>query len=101
MNTKRIILSQVLLSPIVSEKSTIATEKNNHFVFRVQKMATKIEIKEAVEIMFDVQVEAVKVLNVKGKVKRFGGVLGKRSGWKKAYVNLKSGQDIDFSSTTA
>lgn len=101
MNIKQGGLSHVLLAPIVSEKSTIATEKNNRFAFKVQKIATKLEIKKAVEIMFDVQVETVQVLNVKGKVKRFGGVLGKRSDWKKAYVKLKSGHDIDFSSATA
>ncbi len=91
-------LTNVLLSPIVSEKSTIAAEENNQFVFKVQKIATKLEIKKAVELMFSVEVETVQVLNVKGKVKRFGRALGKRSDWKKAYVKLKSGHDIDFAS---
>ena len=91
-------LASVLLSPIVSEKSTIAAEENNRFVFKVQKVATKLEIKKAVELMFDVEVDSVQVLNVKGKVKRFGRSLGKRSDWKKAYVKLKSGHDIDFAS---
>jgi large subunit ribosomal protein L23 len=91
-------LSNVLLSPVVSEKSTIAAEDSNRFVFKVQTVATKLEIKKAVELMFEVEVETVQVLNVKGKVKRFGCSLGKRSDWKKAYVKLKAGHDIDFAS---
>jgi len=91
-------LANVLLAPVVSEKSTIAAENSNRFVFKVQKVATKLEIKKAVELMFDVEVDTVQVLNVKGKVKRFGRALGKRSDWKKAYVKLKSGHDIDFAS---
>jgi len=91
-------LANVLLAPVVSEKSTIAAEESNRFVFKVQKVATKLEIKKAVELMFDVEVDTVQVLNVKGKVKRFGRTLGKRSDWKKAYVKLKPGQDIDFAS---
>ncbi|MCK5829171.1 MAG: 50S ribosomal protein L23 [Methylococcales bacterium] len=91
-------LADVLLSPVVSEKSTIAAEESNRFVFKVQKVATKLEIKKAVEMMFDVEVDSVQVLNVKGKVKRFGRSLGKRSDWKKAYVRLKAGHDIDFAS---
>jgi large subunit ribosomal protein L23 len=91
-------LANVLLSPVVSEKSSIAAEENNRFVFKVQKVATKLEIKKAVEMMFEVEVETVQVLNVKGKVKRFGRSLGKRSDWKKAYVKLKEGHDIDFAS---
>ncbi len=98
MSTKKNNLASVLLSPIVSEKSTIAAEDNNRFVFKVQKVATKLEIKKAVETMFNVEVDSVQVLNVKGKVKRFGRSLGKRSDWKKAYVKLKSGHDIDFAS---
>lgn len=98
MSIKKNNLASVLLSPIVSEKSTIAAEDNNRFVFKVQKVATKLEIKKAVEMMFDVEVDSVQVLNVKGKVKRFGRSLGKRSDWKKAYVKLKSGHDIDFAS---
>ncbi|KAF3977065.1 MAG: 50S ribosomal protein L23 [Methylococcales symbiont of Iophon sp. n. MRB-2018] len=89
-------LSSVLLAPIVSEKSTIMAEDSNRFVFKVQKVATKLEIKKAVELMFEVEVETVQVLNVKGKVKRFGRLLGKRSDWKKAYIKLKPGHDIDF-----
>ncbi len=89
-------LTNVLLAPIVSEKSSLAAEEHNRFVFKVQKSATKLQIKKAVELMFGVEVDTVQVLNVKGKVKRFGRTLGKRSDWKKAYVKLKPGHDIDF-----
>ena len=89
-------LANVLLAPIVSEKSSIAAEKDKRFVFQVQTSATKLQVKNAVELMFNVEVDSVQVLNVKGKVKRFGRTLGKRSDWKKAYVKLKSGHDIDF-----
>lgn len=98
MNIEQNKLANVLLAPIVSEKSTIAAEESNRFVFKVVKVATKLEIKKAVELMFDVEVDSVQVLNVKGKVKRFGRSLGKRSDWKKAYVKLKAGHDIDFAS---
>ncbi len=90
-------IANVLKAPIISEKSTLAAEKNRQFVFKVQKQATKKQIKSAVEMMFDVEVDSVRVLNVKGKQKRFGRTLGKRSDWKKAYVKLKPGNDIDFS----
>ena len=90
-------LAMVINAPVISEKSTIAADTSNQFVFKVQKSATKPEIKRAVELMFDVEVDAVKVANVKGKAKRFGRSLGKRSDWKKAYVKLKPGYDIDFS----
>jgi large subunit ribosomal protein L23 len=90
-------LAAVLQAPIISEKSTIAAEKDNKFVFKVQKQATKKQVKSAVELMFDVEVDSVQVLNVKGKKKRFGSSLGQRSDWKKAYVKLKSGHDINFS----
>lgn len=97
MSLNKYHLASVLQSPIVSEKSTIAAEKNNRFVFKVQKQVTKKQVKSAVELMFSVEVESVQVLNVKGKKKRFGGSLGQRSDWKKAYVKLKPGHDIDFS----
>ena len=90
-------LAAVLQAPVISEKSTIAAETNRQFVFKVKKQASKMQIKNAVEMMFEVQVDSVRVLNVKGKKKRFGQTLGKRSDWKKAYVKLKEGHDIDFS----
>jgi large subunit ribosomal protein L23 len=98
MSIEQSKLANILVAPIVSEKSTNAAEDSNQFVFKVQKVATKLEVKKAVELMFDVEVDAVRVLNVKGKVKRFGRALGKRSDWKKAYVKLKAGHDIDFAS---
>lgn len=89
-------LANILLAPIVSEKSSAAAEQSKCFVFKVQNSATKLQVKNAVEMMFNVEVDSVQVLNVKGKIKRFGRTLGKRSDWKKAYVKLKSGHDIDF-----
>ena len=89
-------LYQVILAPHVSEKSTRVAEKNNQIVFRVRRDASKPVIKQAVEKMFNVQVESVTVTNVKGKEKKFGKTPGRRSDWKKAYVCLKPGQDINF-----
>ena len=90
-------LANVLQAPVISEKSTVIADQNKQFVFKVQKQATKKQIKSAVELMFGVQVDSVRVLNVKGKEKRFGRMLGQRSDWKKAYVKLKPGHDIEFS----
>ena len=90
MNQER--LMQVLLAPLVSEKSARIADRNRQFAFKVLPNATKPEISRAVELLFD-----VKVANVRGKVKRFGQSVGKRSNWKKAYVTLAEGQDIDFS----
>jgi large subunit ribosomal protein L23 len=87
---------KVLLSPIVSEKSAAAADKSNQFAFKVLTDATKPEIAQAVELMFDVKVEQVRTVNMKGKQKRFGAMLGRRNNWKKAYVRLQAGQDIDF-----
>ncbi|SMF96774.1 large subunit ribosomal protein L23 [Methylomagnum ishizawai] len=94
---KQTDLMSILDAPIISEKTTLAGEKNRQVVFRVKKTATKNQIKRAVEFLFKVQVESVNVLNVQGKVKRFGRFLGTRSDWKKAYVKLKPGSEIDFS----
>ena len=89
-------LMQVLVAPHVSEKAARASEQGNQMVFRVARNATKPEIKAAVEMMFEVKVDAVQVVNVMGKAKRFGGRTGTRSDWKKAYVKLAQGQTIDF-----
>ena len=95
MNQERMF--QVLLSPHVSEKgSLLAEEENNQHVFDVIPTATKSEVKSAVEGMFKVKVEKVRILNVKGKAKRFGGRMGKRSDLRKAYVTLTTDNDIDF-----
>jgi large subunit ribosomal protein L23 len=96
MNTNLYQLTHVLEAPIISEKSTIVAEDNKQIVFRVRRSATKKQVKNAVETMFNVEVDAVRVLNVKGKQKRFGRSLGQRSDWKKAYVKLKTGHDIEF-----
>ena len=89
-------LMQVLIAPQVSEKSTFVGEKNNQFVFRVLQDATKPEIKAAVELMFKVEVNRVQTANTKGKEKRFGRFVGRRRNWKKAFVSLKPGQEINF-----
>lgn len=97
MNLER--LYKVVLSPIVSEKAAIANELSNQVVFKVVKDATKAEVKAAIEKLWDVNVENVRILNVKGKTKRTRYGMGKRSDWKKAYVRLASGQEIDFELT--
>jgi large subunit ribosomal protein L23 len=89
-------LMQVLLAPVVSEKSTYVADKANHYVFRVASDATKPEIKAAVEFMFKTKVKSVSVLNVRGKEKRFARFIGRRNHWKKAYVALQPGQEITF-----
>ncbi len=97
MNEAR--LYQIIRGPRISEKSTLVADKHHQFVFEVLKDATKPEIRRAVEKMFDVEVESVQVANVRGKVKRFGHTPGRRRDWKKAYVRLKPGHDIDFIGT--
>ena len=95
-------LMQVLLKPQVSEKATFIVEKNNQIIFRVVQDATKPEIRAAVELMWKsqkIEVTGVQVSNVKGKEKRFGRFMGRRTNWKKAYVSIKSGQEINFSET--
>jgi len=94
MNQERLL--QVLLAPQISEKATYVADKYEQVIFRVASDATKPEIKAAVELLFKVEVESVQVLNVKGKVKRFRGAVGQRKGWKKAFVSLKPGQEINF-----
>jgi large subunit ribosomal protein L23 len=86
--------ANVLLSPHVTEKATLVGESANQFVFRVIQDAEKGEIKQAVETMFNVEVDSVRTVNVKGKTKRFGWRMGKRKNWKKAYVRLKPGHVI-------
>lgn len=94
MNNER--LYSVLVAPIVSEKSTMLAEKNNQVAFRVLPSATKQEVKAAVETLFKVEVESVSILNRKGKTKRFGRFTGTRGTVRKAYVSLKTGQEINF-----
>lgn len=90
-------LAKVLVAPIISEKATDAVERGNQVLFRVLRDATKPEIKAAVELMFKVQVESVSTVIQKGKVKRFGKLVGRRDHFKKAYVSLKAGQELSFS----
>ena len=93
-------LMQVILAPQVSEKATYIAEKHNQIIFRVVQDATKAEIKAAVELMWkaqNIEVKNVQVTNIKGKEKRFGRFMGRRSNWKKAYVSIKDGQEINFS----
>ncbi|UCE31855.1 MAG: 50S ribosomal protein L23 [Burkholderiales bacterium] len=89
-------LMQVLVAPVVSEKSTMMAERNNQVAFRVLRDASKDEIKAAVELLFKVEVDAVNVVNIKGKPKRFGRFMGRRDHVRKAYVCLKPGQEINF-----
>jgi len=89
-------LLKVLLAPHVSEKSTVTAEANNTIVLRVATDANKAEIKAAVEKLFEVSVTGVRTVNVKGKTKRFGMRFGKRNDWKKAYVTLAEGSELDF-----
>ena len=89
-------LMTILVGPHVSEKASIIAEKNNQICFKVRRDSTKKEIAQAVEMMFEVKVDNVQVTNVRGKSKRFGQTMGKRADWKKAYVTLAEGHDIDF-----
>lgn len=97
MNAERLLM--VLKEPHTSEKATVMADKFKQFTFKVLKTATKQEIKHAVEEMFKVKVKSVTVMNVKGKNKRFKQLSGKRSDWKKAFVALHEGHDIDFTVT--
>ncbi|MPY26850.1 50S ribosomal protein L23 [Shewanella psychropiezotolerans] len=89
-------LLKVILAPHISEKSTVCAENNNTVVFRVAIDATKAEIKAAVAKLFEVEVDSVRTLVNKGKTKRTGARMGRRVDWKKAYVTLAEGADIDF-----
>lgn len=94
MNQER--LMKVLVAPVVSEKSTRIADANRQFVFKVARDASKPEVRKAVELMFDVKVNSVQIANMRGKTKRHGQNLGRRADWKKAYVTLAEGHDIDF-----
>ena len=94
MNSER--LTKVILGPVVAEKAARVAEKHNQVVLKVLSDANKSEIKQAVEMLFEAKVESVTTANVKGKTKRTGQTMGKRSDWKKAYVTLAEGSDINF-----
>ncbi len=97
MNSERI--TKIILGPVVAEKASRVAESNNQVVLKVLPSANKSEIKQAVEQLFDVKVVSVTTTNVKGKVKRTGRILGKRNDWKKAYVTLADGADLNFLGT--
>jgi large subunit ribosomal protein L23 len=97
MNQERVF--KVLVGPHISEKASVLADGKSQFVFKVAVDATKLEIKKAVESLFDVKVAAVNTVNVLGKSKRTARGLGKRNDWKKAYVALQPGQDLDFASS--
>lgn len=92
-------LMNLVLAPVVSEKSTRVADKERQYVFRVLDGATKPEIKAAVELLFKTKVDSVTVMNVKGKARRFGRFSGRRRNWKKAYVRLAAGHEINFGAT--
>jgi large subunit ribosomal protein L23 len=92
-------LMTVLLAPIISEKATFVADKHNQVVFRVRLDATKKDVKSAIELLWKdkkVEVAKVQMINVRGKAKRFGAYDGRRRNWKKAYVSLKPGAEINF-----
>ena len=89
-------LMNVLIAPHVTEKTSLAMQNHNQYTFRVQRDATKTEIKAAVELMFEVKVKGVQVVNEPGKTRRFGKLSGRTQDWKKAYVSLVQGQTIDY-----
>ena len=99
MNQER--LMKVILAPVVSEKSNLLAEKRNQMTFKVLSDSTKSEIKAAVELLFGVQVASVTTTTTKGKVKRFGRTVGRRSDVKKAYVSLVEGQELDLEAAAA
>jgi len=94
MNQERLL--QVILAPQITEKATQVADKHQQIAFKVRTDATKPEIKAAVELVFKVEVQGVTVANVQGKTKRAGRSMGRRKDWKKAYVSLKPGQEINF-----
>jgi large subunit ribosomal protein L23 len=89
-------LMSVLLAPHVTEKTSLAMQNSNQYVFRVRREATKTDIRQAVELMFEVKVRGVQVVNEPGKMRRFGRRSGRTQDWKKAYVRLAEGQTIDY-----
>jgi len=98
MNEERLL--RIILAPHMSEKAAIGTEKRGEYVFQVSQDANKIEVKQAIEYLFNTKVDKVRVVNVKSKPRRFGSIIGKKKGWKKAYVTLLEGQHIDMTGST-
>jgi large subunit ribosomal protein L23 len=94
MSLERLVT--VLVAPHITEKTALAMQNNNQYAFRVRRDANKTEVKQAVELMFDVKVSSVQVVNEPGKTRRFGKTMGRTQDWKKAYVSLAAGQAIDY-----
>jgi large subunit ribosomal protein L23 len=94
-------LMRIIKAPLISEKSTWVSDNFGQYVFKVVNEATKLEVKQAIELLFNVKVAGVQTSNTKSKLKRSGRIMGKRPGWKKAYVKLMAGHKIDFSGLTA
>jgi len=94
MNLEKI--SKLILAPHVSEKATASAGKNRQYIFKVMKCATKQLVKQAIELLFKTKVKNVRIVNVKTKPKRFGSIMGSSKAWKKAYVTLQDGQEIEF-----
>lgn len=92
-------LIKIILSPHITNKSYDISDKSSYVVFKVVKSANKIEIKNAIEALFEVEVENVKTINVKGKLRNFNRIKGKSKDWKKAYIKLKKGHEINFVNT--
>jgi large subunit ribosomal protein L23 len=89
-------LMNVLIAPHVTEKTSLAMQNNNQYTFRVKRNATKTDVRQAVELMFEVKVKGVQIVNEPGKTRRFGRLVGRTQDWKKAYVSLVQGQTIDY-----
>ena len=87
---------EIIIGPLITEKATIQKEKNNQLTFEVDRRANRVAIRHAVEKIFKVQVDQVRTMQMKGKMKRMGRSLGKRRDWKKAIVTLAEGQNIEF-----
>jgi large subunit ribosomal protein L23 len=98
MNEERLL--NIILAPHMSEKASIGTQKYNQYIFKVVNDANKAEIKIAIEHLFKTKVNKVRIVNVIAKARRFGQITGKKKGWKKAYVTLLEGQQIDFAGTS-
>jgi large subunit ribosomal protein L23 len=93
-------LMNVLLAPHVTEKTSLGLQERNQYAFRVRREATRVDVRRAVELMFNVKVEGVQVVNEPGKKRRFGGRIGVTQDSKKAYVRLAAGQSIDYEAQT-
>lgn len=99
MNEERLL--SIILAPHMSEKATLGAGKKSQYIFEVCRDANKIEVKSAIEHLFATKVDKVRIVNVTSKPRRFGKVMGKKKAWKKAYVTLLEGQQIDFAGTSS